>query len=92
MVPHMDQSGLKEGEKRFIISLRSTGEGHISSVSFQTGIVNKIGNIMLDEPAKYSTCSKKDRDKLKSLKNKKLYSSIRQVLNDLLTWHETKDL
>ncbi len=63
MVPHPNQSGLNKGEKRFIISLRSTGEGHISSISFQTGIVNERGNIMLDEPSEFTTCSKKNISK-----------------------------
>ena len=31
MVWHPDQSGLPEGSRRFILSLRATGEGHISS-------------------------------------------------------------
>src|SRR5271170_3269937 len=37
MVPHPDQSGLPEGTLRFILSLRATGEGHISSITFRTG-------------------------------------------------------
>jgi len=59
MVPHFDQSGLKEGEKRFIISLRSTGEGHISSITFRTGMVNERGDVTLDENPIYSNCSVK---------------------------------
>ena len=34
IVEHPDQSGLKEGEVRFIMSLRATGEGHISSILY----------------------------------------------------------
>ena len=30
IVPHPDQTGLPEGTLRFIVSLRATGEGHIS--------------------------------------------------------------
>ncbi len=40
IVPHPDQSGLPEGALRFILSLRATGEGHISSIAFRTGIVS----------------------------------------------------
>src|SRR5678816_1006297 len=40
IVLHPDQQGLHQGEQRFIMSLRATGEGHISSVVFQTGIVD----------------------------------------------------
>src|SRR5206468_1772512 len=32
IVPHPDQSGLPAGALRFILSLRATGEGHISSI------------------------------------------------------------
>ena len=48
IVQHPDQSGLAEGELRFILSLRATGEGHISSVAFQTGVMDAAGEITLD--------------------------------------------
>ena len=38
-MPHPDQAGLQSGALRFILSLRATGEGHISSITFRTGIV-----------------------------------------------------
>jgi predicted GH43/DUF377 family glycosyl hydrolase len=40
IVPHFDQTDLPTGALRFILSLRATGEGHISSVTFRTGIVH----------------------------------------------------
>ncbi len=40
IVPHPDQTGLPAGALRFILSLRATGEGHISSITFRTGIVH----------------------------------------------------
>ncbi|MCK9279484.1 MAG: glycoside hydrolase family 130 protein [Melioribacteraceae bacterium] len=49
MIWHPNQSGLKNGEKRFIISIRATGEGHISSLVFKTGIINSESKIILDE-------------------------------------------
>ena len=54
IVPHQDQSRLKPGSLRFILSLRGTGEGHISSISFRSGIVDSKGNVALDEPSRYS--------------------------------------
>ena len=33
IVPHPDQSHLKKGSLRFIMSLRATGEGHISTIN-----------------------------------------------------------
>ena len=62
IVSHTDQTNLKDGELRFIMSLRATGEGHISSVCFQTGIIDKVGNILLDEPPQYYTRLKKKED------------------------------
>ena len=40
IVPHPDQTGLPTGALRFILSLRATGEGHISSITFRTGILH----------------------------------------------------
>jgi predicted GH43/DUF377 family glycosyl hydrolase len=40
IVPHPDQTDLPAGAIRFILSLRATGEGHISSITFRTGIIN----------------------------------------------------
>ena len=41
MVWHPDQSGLGTGQKRFILSLRATGEGHISSLQFRSGVIER---------------------------------------------------
>ena len=43
MVWHPDQSGLTGGRKRFILSLRATGEGHISSLQFRSGVIGPGG-------------------------------------------------
>jgi predicted GH43/DUF377 family glycosyl hydrolase len=53
MVWHPDQSGLEEGSRRFILSLRCTGEGHISSLGFRTGVVGSDNNIVMDPPGTY---------------------------------------
>jgi predicted GH43/DUF377 family glycosyl hydrolase len=55
MVWHPDQSGLAEGSKRFILSLRATGEGHISSITFRSGIVDAEGQIHIDTPTRFVT-------------------------------------
>ena len=54
IVPHPDKTGLKNGELRFILSLRAVGEGHISSVVFVTGIITESFNIKLDEIPVYA--------------------------------------
>jgi len=45
-----DQSNLEEGQKRIIISFRATGEGHISSIVFRSGIIDKDDTLIIDEP------------------------------------------
>jgi predicted GH43/DUF377 family glycosyl hydrolase len=40
IVPHPDQTDVAAGAIRFILSLRATGEGHISSITFRTGIIH----------------------------------------------------
>jgi predicted GH43/DUF377 family glycosyl hydrolase/CheY-like chemotaxis protein len=47
IVEDPDQSGLKKGEKRVIISFRATGEGHISSIVFRGGILDAKNNLEL---------------------------------------------
>jgi predicted GH43/DUF377 family glycosyl hydrolase len=49
IVPHPDQSGLPPGSLRFIMSLRATGEGHISSLTFRSGCIDANYNISIDE-------------------------------------------
>ena len=48
IVPHPDQAGLSPGALRFIMSLRATGEGHVSSIVFRTGVVNPDDTVSLD--------------------------------------------
>src|SRR6516164_10710101 len=51
LVPHPDQTDLPAGALRFILSLRATGEGHISSVTFRTGIIHPDHRIEVFTPA-----------------------------------------
>ncbi len=55
MVWHPDQSGVPEGSRRFVLSLRATGEGHISSITFRSGIVHADNSIVLDYPTRFVT-------------------------------------
>ncbi len=55
MIWHPDQSGVPEGSRRFILSLRAIGEGHISSITFRSGIVNSNGDISIDSPTRFVT-------------------------------------
>ena len=53
IVPHPDQSELAPGALRFILSLRATGEGHISSITFRTGFLSPNGHIIINTPTRY---------------------------------------
>ena len=50
IVAHPDQSGVPAGSTRFVLSLRAVGEGHISSITFRTGICSADGRVTI-EPA-----------------------------------------
>ena len=55
IVPHPDQTGLPTGSLRFILSLRATGEGHISSITFRAGIIRPDHRIEVLTPAGFLT-------------------------------------
>ena len=50
IVPHPDQANVPDGAVRFLMSLRATGEGHISSIVFRTGVIGTSGEVTLDPP------------------------------------------
>jgi predicted GH43/DUF377 family glycosyl hydrolase len=53
IVLHPNQSDLPDGGVRFIMSLRATGEGHISSIVFRSGIIDKINTFHFDPISNY---------------------------------------
>jgi len=53
IVPAPDQSGLRSGAKRFVMSLRAVGEGHLSSIEFRSGVLDADGGIAIDDPGAY---------------------------------------
>jgi predicted GH43/DUF377 family glycosyl hydrolase len=55
IVWHPEQGGLPPGTRRFILSLRATGEGHVSSVGFRTGTIAASGTITLAAPTGFVT-------------------------------------
>lgn len=52
IVEHPDQSETGPDEKRVILSFRATGEGHISSIVFRTGILDKSNNLSIEPVGK----------------------------------------
>ena len=55
IVAHPDQSGVAPGALRFVMSLRATGEGHISSIEFRSGILAADGSIAFDPVSRFVT-------------------------------------
>jgi len=47
IIEDLDQTYLKPGEKRVIISFRATGEGHISSLVFRRAILNQNNDLII---------------------------------------------
>ena len=48
IVAHPDQSGAPPGGRRFILSLRAVGEGHVSSLTFRSGSIAADGSVTVD--------------------------------------------
>ncbi|MBN2009306.1 glycoside hydrolase family 130 protein [candidate division KSB1 bacterium] len=86
MVWHPDQTNLHDGSKRFILSLRSTGEGHISSISFQSGVIDRDLDIRLDDRSQFVTSPEiiESNRYEKNLFEKKLAAS--GILNDFTSY------
>jgi predicted GH43/DUF377 family glycosyl hydrolase len=55
IIPDPDQTGLAPGALRFVLSLRATGEGHISSITFRSGIIHPDHRIEVSTPAGFLT-------------------------------------
>jgi predicted GH43/DUF377 family glycosyl hydrolase len=55
VVAHPNQDNLPEGALRFIMSLRATGEGHISSIEFREGIIGTDDMICIEDTNRFVT-------------------------------------
>jgi predicted GH43/DUF377 family glycosyl hydrolase len=55
IVPHPDQSGAPEGGRRFVLSLRAVGEGHVSSLTFRSGSIAADGGVIVDPTARLAS-------------------------------------
>ena len=68
IVPHPDQAGVPAGALRFVMSLRATGEGHLSSIEFREGLVSVDGDLafapvstsVISPEVRYPRCRKAD--------------------------------
>jgi len=86
IVVHPDQSGIDKDSLRFVMSLRATGEGHISSIVFREGVIDKNSNVRLNDADRYSNLPKYIKLKRKEISGKKLKYANRSwsAISDLL--------
>jgi predicted GH43/DUF377 family glycosyl hydrolase len=100
IVPHPDQSDLPNGALRFVLSLRATGEGHISSITFRTGIIRADHQIEIQEPTGFLTEPRQIPNPRyeKALFERKLSELrltnefTRQIMQNLGEWFELEEL
>lgn len=86
IIPHPDQTGVPDGAIRFILSLRATGEGHISSIVFRSGILTKDFSLSFDTASEYAETP--------ALVHDPYYDSnlFRLKLMDMKAWNKTSQL
>jgi len=58
IVPHVDQASAPSGGRRFILSLRAVGEGHVSSLTFRSGSIAADGRVTIDPTARLASIPK----------------------------------
>ena len=55
IVSHPDQSGAPPGGRRFVLSVRAVGEGHISSLTFRSGSIASDGSVSVDPTSRLAS-------------------------------------
>jgi len=64
IVPHPYQDGVPPGSIRFLMSLRATGEGHVSSIVFRCGLIDSAGHITVAPVSPYARSLKPAEDQV----------------------------
>ncbi len=94
IVLHPNQRNLKNDEVRFILSLRSTGEGHLSSIEFRTCVIDKRLNIRLEKSSSFVSLPKVNEevpfDKQELRVHKKYFNRIDKKIFETLPQSFTK--
>ena len=83
IVLHPDQSLLPEGSIRFIMSLRATGEGHISSIVFRSGVIDENFLFKFDSVSEFVETPAMVHDPFYAA------NLFQLKLEDLKAWNET---
>jgi predicted GH43/DUF377 family glycosyl hydrolase len=90
IVEDPDQTELEDGQRRVIISFRAVGEGHISSITFRRGLIDKDNNITILPAGSYIDEAEIVRN---AVYNKKLFfekAAITQINIDVISELESK--
>jgi len=64
MAPAINQDGLEPGALRFAMSLRAVGEGHLSSVVFRRGVIDRAGEITMEPTGLFHEPSRRVKNRL----------------------------
>ncbi|MCP4248731.1 MAG: glycosidase [bacterium] len=64
IVAHPDQADLPDGAVRFIMSLRATGEGHVSSIVFRAGVIDVQGGISFDPVSRFVERARRVKERI----------------------------
>ena len=102
IVEDPNQGNLEEGQKRVIVSFRAVGEGHISSIVFRGGIINRNNELVfrpagrfvdLPETVKRHVYEKKHfLEKLHEMNiHKDIVGFIMDNLKDKFIYHELQE-
>jgi len=93
------QNHTEPGELKVIISFRAVGEGHMSSVVFRSGILNKYGNIRMTEMSSVverasliESPEYKKGNFIMKLKEIKQFEPVRDIFDQLLDDFNLKEL
>ena len=91
IVTHHNQRNLPAGAVRFIMSLRATGEGHVSSIVFRTGVIGADHRIEIDPCRRLSRPGRVVPDTqyekalfLRKLKDIGVYETVANLVLDCL--------
>jgi len=93
------QNHTKPGELKVIISFRAVGEGHMSSVVFRSGILNKHGNIRMNDMShlveKANLIESPEYNKknfIMKMKELNEFESVKDIFDQLLNDFKLKEL
>lgn len=62
LVAHPWQRAREPGARRFLMSLRATGEGHISSIVFRKGTLSAAGSVSIDPAPQFAYWTRPEPD------------------------------